>query len=223
MTPFPGRQRVVCRLVDGTGFWYIGHASDGLVTRLRPVVDAFVTEARGSQSLMEALGAWTVEPDKLQGPTSELGQRMLSGFSELMPPEDLFYACAEEEGENETWDLSESDRPRECRAAFAAIASVPPPLVLYSALGPERARRLPGALGVFALSASDAEKEHDTLRHAHALPPVERAQAVTRMHRWLVGTASVGFPVNHLLEALPVVVASAVEAGAGVVAATARG
>ena len=134
---------------------------------------------------------------------------------------DLFYACALEDHEDHTWDVSEPeafDEPP--RAIFAATPGLPTVSLLYVGLGPERARWLPGHMGSFALTSEQLAELAHTLRHAHAMPPAERAGAVNRMHSWLsIGTAY-GFPVVHLLNALPDLIGSALGRGVGLVGAT---
>ena len=75
-------------------------------------------------------------------------------------------------------------------------------------------------MGSFALTYGELEGMAHSLRHAHAMPPAERAAAVNRMYSWLnVGTAY-GFPVAHLLSALPDLIGSALGRGLGLVGAT---
>jgi hypothetical protein len=154
-------------------------------------------------------------------PLAPSAQDFLQAFWSATADSDLFYACAVDDHEDATWDLSDTHQPDEPpRAIFAATPGLPTVSLLYLGLGPDRARWLPGHLGTFALTHDELSETAHSLRHAHAMPPAERADAVRRMYSWLdIGNAH-GFPVAHLLSALPELITSALGRGLGMVGAT---
>ena len=127
-------------------------------------------------------------------------------------------------GRSPTWDLSEPNELDEpLRAIFAATPGLPTLSLLYVGLGPERALWLPGLMGNFALTHDQLAELAHAVRHAHALPPVERAAAVERMYSLLKAGNAHGFPVAHLLTGLPDLIGSALGRGLGLVGATMTG
>jgi hypothetical protein len=212
--------------VSDSGFWYVGHAPDGLVAELRPAFSAFASRVESDQRVLRALEAWRAVPASIDGPqpgdpVSSSAHEFIEAFWSATADSDLFYACALDDHEDETWDLSEPHQPDEPpRAVFAATSGLPTVSLLYLGLGPERARWLPGHLGTFAMTHDELVEAAHSMRHAHAMPPAERADAVRRMYSWLsIGNAH-GFPVVHLLSALPELIGSALARGMGLVGAT---
>jgi hypothetical protein len=212
--------------VSDSGFWYVGHAPDGFVAELRPTVAAFANRVESDQRVLDAIRAWNALPASIHGPEhgvplSPDAQEFLDVFWSATAGSDLFYACALDDHEDATWDLSEPHQPEEPpRAIFAATPGLPTVSLLYVGLGPERAKWLPGHLGTFTMTHDELAEVAHSLRHAHAMPPAERADAVRRMYTWLnIGSAH-GFPVVHLLSALPDLIGSALARGLGLVGAT---
>ncbi len=212
--------------VSDSGFWYVGHAPDGLVAELRPAFSAFAGRVEGDQRILAALQAWRAVPASIHGPEpgaaiGPAAHEFLDAFWSATADSDLFYACALDDHDDATWDLSEDHQPEEPpRAIFAATPGLPTVSLLYIGLGPERAKWLPGRLGTFAMTHDELSEAAHSLRHAHAMPPAERADAVRRMYSWLnIGSAH-GFPVVHLLSALPDLIGSALGRGLGLVGAT---
>lgn len=212
--------------VSDSGFWYVGHAPDGLVAELRPAFSAFAKRVESDQRVLRALEAWRALPVSVHGPepgdpVSPSAQEFLDAFWSATADSDLFYACAIDDHEDATWDLSEPHQPEEPpRAIFAATRGLPTVSLLFVGLGPERAKWLPGHLGTLAATHDELEAAAHSLRHAHAMPPAERADAIRRMYAWLnIGNAP-GFPVSHLLSALPELIGSALGRGVGLVGAT---
>jgi hypothetical protein len=213
-------------VVSDSGFWYVGHAPDALVARLQPEFSAFSERAEGDGRVERAMETWRALPASIHGPEpgesiSPAAGEFLEAFWSATAGSDLFYACALDDHETATWDLAEPhqlDEPP--RAIFANTPGLPTVSLLYLGLGPERAKWLPGHMGSFALTHEQLAGVAHTLRHAHALPPVERAAAVERMYSWLNAGSSHGFPVAHLLSALPDLIGSAVSRGLGLVGAT---
>jgi hypothetical protein len=91
---------------------------------------------------------------------------------------------------------------------------------LYVGLGPDRAAQLPGALGTFVLDSAELAERAGHIRHAHALSPAERADAVARMNTWLEVGSGFGFQTPHVLEMLPAVIGSALASNMGLVSVT---
>lgn len=212
--------------MSDSGFWYAGHAPDELVAELRPRFSAFAQRVENDRRVLQALHAWKGLPAAIHGPEPgaplhTAAQEFLDAFWSATADSDLFYACAQDDHEDETWDLSEPHQPDQPpRAIFAATPGLPTVSLLYLGLGPERSKWLPGHLGTFAMTHAELSEAAHALRHAHAMPPAERADAVRRMYSWLnVGTAH-GFPVVHLLNALPELIGSAIARGRGLVGAT---
>ena len=212
--------------MSDSGFWYVGHAPDALVAELRPAFSAFADRVENDVRVAQAIEAWRALPASVHGPepgesTSPAALEFLEAFWSATTDSDLFYACAVDDHEESTWDLAEPpevDEPP--RAIFATTPGLPTASLLYLGLGPERVKWLPGHMGSFAITHGELEGMAHSLRHAHAMPPAERAAAVNRMYSWLnVGTAY-GFPVAHLLSALPELIGSALGRGLGLVGAT---
>jgi hypothetical protein len=212
--------------VSDSGFWYVGHAPDALVASLRPAFSAFADRVESDPSVVRAMQAWRAVPASVHGPqpgepVSPAAHEFLDAFWSATTDSDLFYACAIDDHEQSTWDLGEPhelDEPP--RAFFATTPGLPTVSLLYLGLGPERAKWLPGHMGSFALTHDELAEAAHTLRHAHALPPVERADSVNRMYSWLNAGTAHGFPVVHLLSALPDLIGSALARGLGLVGAT---
>ena len=210
--------------MSDSGFWYVGHAPDALVARLRPAFSAFAD--RVESDVERAMEKWRALPASVHGPepgegTSTAAQEFLDAFWLATTESDLFYACSLDDHEAATWDLSEPNELDEpLRAIFAATPGLPTLSLLYVGLGPERAQWLPGLMGNFALTHDQLAELAHTVRHAHALPPVERAAAVKRMYSLLNAGTAHGFPVAHLLTGLPDLIGSALGRGQGLVGAT---
>lgn len=209
-----------------TGFWYVGQMPDDGVATLAPRIEAFCAKAGSDPGVLAVLEDWRSAPARIHGfgdghVRDRYNERFLTAFWVVRPPEEVFAACGREELEASTWDLADQHRPRPCRAAFAAVGLIPPVSLLYLGLGPQRMAWVPGVLGVFALTSAEVAANADHVRRAHAMSPSERAGSVARMERWLRMGASPSFPVGHLLEALPLVFATAAEESTGLVAATA--
>ncbi len=209
-----------------SSFWYVGHAPDALVSSLQPTFSAFADNVENDPSVVRAMAAWRAAPASIHGPrpgepTSPTAQEFIEAFRLATPESDLFYACALDDHEDSTWDLSEPyelDEPP--RALFAATPGLPTASLLYIGLGPERAKWLPGHMGNFALTHDELESAAHSIRRAHALPPQERAEAVNRMYAWLSAGTADGFPVVHMLSALPDLIGSGLARGLGIVGAT---
>lgn len=224
----PGRTDPIGTLTDvsDTGFWYVGHAPDELVAELEPAFAAFAGRVESSRRVERALEEWRALPAAIHGPqpgvpVSSAVQEYVDAFWSATAGSDLFYACALDDHEESTWDLGEPHQPDEPpRAIFASTAGLPTVSLLYIGLGPERAKWLPGKLGSFAVTRAGLEESAHSIRHAHAMPPAERADAVRRMYSWLNHGSAPGFPVAHLLTALPDLIGSALARGVGLVGAT---
>lgn len=209
-----------------TGFWYVGQMPDEGPAAPAPAIGAFCSKATADPGVQAVLDDWRAGPARIHGfgdghVRDRWNERFYTAFWVVRPPEDVFTACSRADLEPFTWDLAEDVRPRACRAVFAAVGLIPPVSLLYLGLGPQRVQWVPGVLGVFALSAAEVAASADHVRRAHAMSPSERALAVARMEGWLRMGSSPSFPVAHLLEALPLVFATAAEEGTGLVAATA--
>jgi hypothetical protein len=222
----PTRSTGTLTSVSDSGFWYVGHAPDGVVAELRPAFTAFATRVQSDQRVLQALQAWRALPASIHGPEpggaiESAAHQFLDAFWSATADSNLFYACALDDHEDETWDLSEPHQPDEPpRAIFAATPGLPTVSLLYLGIGPERAKWLPGHLGTFALTHDELSEIAHPVRHAHAMSPAERAEAVRRMYTWLnIGSAH-GFPAVHLLSALPDLIGSALGRGLGLVGAT---
>ena len=196
------------------------------MSSLQPAFSAFADRVENDPSAVRAMEIWRAAPASIHGPrpgepTSPAAQEFIDAFRFATPESDLFYACALDDHEYSTWDLAEPyklDEPP--RAFFAATPGLPTASLLYIGLGPERSKWLPGHMGTFALTNDELESAAHSIRHAHALPPQERAEAVNRMYAWLTAGAADGFPVVHLLSALPDLIGSALGRGLGLVGAT---
>ncbi len=212
--------------MSDSGFWYVGHAPDELVAELRPAFSALAGQVESNQRVRRALEQWSALPASIHGPEpgapdSSAAHEFLDAFWASTAGSDLFYACALDDHDDATWDLSEPHQPDEPpRAIFASTAGLPTVSLLYLGLGPERARWLPGHLGSFAVTQEDLAASAHAIRHAHAMPPAERAEAVRRMYSWLNYGSAPGFPAAHLLTALPDLIGSALARGVGLVGAT---
>lgn len=210
-----------------TGFWYVSHVSDDAVREVLPRVDPFLSWVEADREASEALVEWRQAPTFVHGPEAighvltPPSERFLDAFVRTQADQELFLACSIDETANETWDLSEMEHPEHCRALFAGIRKLPVVSLLYLGLGPERSRLLPGVMGNLILTSGEVEAAADAVRKAHILSPAEKADAIERMHAWLYAGDDFGFPVRHLLEALPLVFSTAVEMGSGIIGLTA--
>jgi hypothetical protein len=209
-----------------TGFWYVGQMPDDALAALAPRIGAFCARATADPGVQAVLEDWRAAPSRIHGlgegqVRNRWNERFHTAFWVVRPPEEVFTACGRDDLDDATWDLSALERPRLCRAAFAAVGLIPPVSLLYLGLGPQRTAWLPGVMGVFALTAAEVTAAADHVRKAHSMSPSERAGAIARMEKWLRMGSSPSFPVGHLLEALPLLFATAAEEGRGLVAATA--
>ena len=209
-----------------TGFWYVRQAADEEIARLRPPIDEFVHKVRSDPGIQEVMAAWKAWPAHVHGfgpdrSLDRLNRLFLGAFLAATPGENTFFACSRDDLDHATWDVGRDAPPEHVEALFAHIDRFPPISLLYMGIGPERAAWLPGALGCFALTASELEAQAVHIRRAHVLNPAERTDAVHRMNTWLeVGTPA-GFRAAQMLEALPSVVGPALRDGAGLVSVTA--
>jgi hypothetical protein len=171
------------------------------------------------------MSAWKGWPARVHGfdedrQLDRINRLFLGAFLAATPGEDTFYACSRDDLDHVTWDVGRELAPQPCEALFAHAERFPPISLLYIGLGPDRSSWLPGELGNFALTASELNERADRMRHAHALAPTERAEAIKRMNTWLEVGSVYGFNTAHILEALPAVIGPAVSAGMGLVSVT---
>jgi hypothetical protein len=208
-----------------TGFWYLRHATDDEVLRLRPSIDSFVERVRADRGIQEVMSAWSGWPARIHGfdhnrQLDRVNRLFLGAFLAATPGENAFYACSRDDIDDLTWDIGREEAPEECEALFAHAERFPPISLLFVGLGPERASWLPGAMGNFALTAAELEECAHRMRHAHAFAPAERADAAKRMNTWLEVGSAYGFNTGHMLEAIPAVLGPALSAGKGLVSVT---
>lgn len=209
-----------------TGFWYVRQVSDAEVAALRPGLDEFLARVAADDGIQEAMATWRTWPERVFGLDGQrqldrLNRTFLGAFLAGHPGADLFYSCSRDDLDHVTWEVGRAPSPYPCEALFAWTARFPPASLLYVGLGPARIARLPGELGVFLLDSVELEQRADAIRHAHAIAPAERVDAIRRMNRWLEVGDAAGFATAHVIEALPLVVGSAVTAGVGLVSVTA--
>ncbi len=208
-----------------TSFWYVTAAPDHRLVRFADSIRAHVAEFTQAGGIREAFVEWSQVPSAVHGPDDHgdlppAGARLLDAFRAAELPEQDLLDLAVPETEALTWDLSTGDRPHPVEGFFAAVAGVPVASLLYVGLGPVRSSALPGVLGVFSVAAGRVVEIADQVRKAHALSPFDRSSALERMHDWLSVGQDAGFPVHHLLEALPEVFGSAAASGWGVLGVT---
>lgn len=209
-----------------TGFWYVRHASNEEVAALRPPIDDFVRRVSSDSGIQEVLEAWKAWPVRVHGfapdrSLDRLNRLFLGAFLAATPGEDAFFACSRDDIDDVTWDVGRQPVPEHTEALFTHIDRLPPMSMLFIGIGPERASWLPGALGCFALTAAELSAEATHIRRAHLLNPAERTDAVHRMNTWLEIGSGAGFNAAHVLEALPAVIGTALQAGKGLVSVTA--
>lgn len=208
-----------------TGFWYLRHASDAEVAILRPAIDAFVSTVQADHGIEEVMAAWRTWPARVHGfdvnhELDRLNRLFLGAFLAATPDADTFYSCSRDDLDHATWDVGREPPPERCEAIFAHAERFPPMSLLFIGLGPERAGWLPGAMGTFALTAAELAEEAARMRHAHALAPAERVDAIQRMNTWLEVGSVFGFHSGQILEAMPAVIGTAMSAGVGLVSVT---
>ncbi len=208
-----------------TGFWYLRQAADEEVATLRHGIDSFVERVGRDVSIQEVMAAWKGWPARVHGfdhnrQLDRVNRLFLGAFLAATPGEDMFYACSRDDLDHVTWDVGRELQPQHCEALFAHTERFPPLSLLFLGLGPERASWLPGALGNFALTAAELVELGGRMRHAHALAPAERADAIKRMNVWLEVGSAYGFNTGHILEAIPAVIGPAITAGMGLVSVT---
>jgi hypothetical protein len=208
-----------------TGFWYVRHAEDEELERLRPDIDKFVNRAVSDRGIQEVMAAWRTWPAVVHGfgeghQIDRVNRMFLGAFLAGSPGQDAFYACSRDDLDAATWEIGRGVSPPHVEACFAWVERFPPASLLYVGLGPERSARLPGALGTFALSSRELVEHEYRIRHAHALSPAERADAVARMNKWLEVGSGNGFQTPQVLELLPSIIGSALSKGTGLVSVT---
>lgn len=208
-----------------TGFWYARSADDDEVEALRESIDSFAGRVEADRGVQEVMAAWRGWPGRVHGLDREgrldrLNRLFLGAFLAAHPGENTFYACSRDDIDSTTWDVGREHAPSRCEAVFAHTERFPPMSLLFVGLGPERSARLPGAMGNFALTAGELDRHADRIRHAHALAPAERADAIKRMNGWLEVGSAPGFSTGQVLEALPAVIGPALNAGKGLVSVT---
>ena len=98
--------------VSDSGFWYVGHAPDGLVAELRPAISEFAGRVERDRGVLQAIQAWQALPASVHGPEpgteiAPTAHEFLDAFWSATADSDLFYACALDDHEDATWDLSE--------------------------------------------------------------------------------------------------------------------
>jgi hypothetical protein len=210
----------------GTSYWYVTAAPPDRLARfgssIRAHVDAFTADAGAHQAYVE----WGQNPESVHGPDGRGGQsspsaeHLVDAFRRAEIPEAELLGYAVAETEDHTWDLGVQERPKPVEGLFAAVAGVPVASILYVGLGPQRAAWLPGVLGVFSVAPGRVPETAELVRKAHALSPFDRSAALERMHDWLGLGHDHGYPVHHLLEALPEVFGHAAASGLGVFGVT---
>ncbi len=209
-----------------TGFWYVRQVSDEEIVELRKPIDTFVERVAKDRGIQEVMAAWKAWPAQVHGfrpdrTLDRLNRLFLGAFLAATPGENAFFACSRDDIDDATWDIGREPAPDNVQALFAHIDRFPPMSLLFMGIGPDRAGWLPGALGNFALTSAELEREAPHLRHAHAMPPLERTDAIHRMNTWLEIGSGHGFNTAHVLEALPAVIGPALIAGKGLVSVTA--
>lgn len=205
-----------------TSFWYVSVAPAARVETARPMLERYLSTLTDDPEVREALTPWEELPGSIHGPdghgdVSPLARRFLAVFRRAEMGEEDLLAHSVAETEELTWDLEVDERPHPCEGFFAAVKGIPVASLLHLALGPQRIAWLPGAFGVFAVTADSIAEAADGVRRAHALSPADRVAAIERMHSWLGVGEDPGYPVHHLLEALPEVFGTAGSRQMGVI------
>ncbi|MDH4117939.1 MAG: hypothetical protein OEZ14_06395 [Acidimicrobiia bacterium] len=203
-----------------TGFWYLRHATDDEVARLRGPIDDFVAQLRNDAGVQEVMAAWHGWPSRVHGfgpnrQLDRLNRLFLGAFLAANPGENAFLACSRDDIDDQTWDVGRGLPPEHCEALFAHTERFPPLSLLFIGIGPERASWLPGAMGNFALSSAELAEQAEHIRRAHAMAPAERTDAIRRMSTWLEVGSAYSFNTSQMLEAIPAVVGPALMAGKG--------
>jgi hypothetical protein len=210
-----------------TSFWYVSLASPNTVAAAKEAIGSLLERAQADAPFMDALGEWHATPSVVDGSRTPDGrlspqaEALVGGFRRLQLSEDQLLELSVPETENTTWDLA-GERPDPCDGLFSAVRGLPVLSLLLMGLGPLRSGWLPGSYGLFALSSDEVASAVDGIRHAHAFSPADRAAALSRMHDWLTVGSDPGAPVDHLLEGLPEVVASAISRSVGMISIPAR-
>ena len=210
-----------------TSFWYVSLAPPATINAAKEAIETARERLRRDPEFGRWWDEWNATPDTVHGrgpaggspSPSAIG--LLDGFRQLELSEAQLLAFSVPETESTTWDLS-GERPDPCDGLFAAVRGVPVTSLLLMGLGPLRTGWLPGAFGVFALSADEMAEAADGIRHAHALSPADRAAALARMHDWLTLGEDHSVQVQHLLEGVPDVAASAIARSTGMISILAR-
>jgi hypothetical protein len=205
-----------------TGFWYVVQASDASAVEVAKYLHRLRVEFEPTIGPM--LDKWRITPahthddDESEFISSADYLRM---FWKTRVPEELFYACADPRLDDATWDLATARLSRPTKAVLAAIPSIAPVAVLFSGLGVRRAEMIPGWMGMFSLTRVEVEEAAEQMRKAHGLPPQQRVNALQHMHHLLDRAGVLNFPIANLLEAMPVVLGSALEDSTGLIAVSA--
>ena len=210
-----------------TSFWYVSLAPPATIAATKDAIHAATEGLRRDPEFGRWWEEWHATPDTVHGrgpaggTPSPSAVGLLEGLRQLELSEAQLLSSSVPETEATTWDLS-GERPDPCDGLFVAVRGIPVTSILLMGLGPRRTEWLPGRFGVFALSADEVSEAADGIRHAHALSPADRASALARMHDWLTLGEDRSVPVQHLLEGLPEVAASAVARSAGMISILAR-
>jgi hypothetical protein len=210
-----------------TSFWYVSLAPPATIAAAKEAIAGVVDRLRQDPEFDGWWEEWRATPEAVHGPgpgggtASPAAVRLLDGFRQLELTEAQLLALSVPETEATTWDLG-GDRPDPCDGLFAAARGIPITSLLMMGLGPLRSSWLPGAFGMFALSGDEVAEAADGIRRAHAMSPADRASSLARMHDWLSMGDDHSLPVQHLLEALPDVAASAVARSTGMISIAAR-
>jgi hypothetical protein len=210
-----------------TSFWYVSLAPPATIAAANEAIAGAVDRLRNDPDFGRWWDEWNATPDTVLGPgpgggsPSPSAVGLLDGIRQLELTEAQLLEFSVPETEATTWDLSD-ERPDPCDGLFVALRGLPVTSLLLMGLGPLRTSWLPGAFGVFALSPEETAKAADGMRRAHAMSPADRASALARMHDWLSMGNDHSVPVQHLLEGLPDVAASAVSRSTGMISILAR-
>lgn len=203
-----------------TGFWYVVQASDASAVEVAKYLHRLRTDFE--PTLGPLLDSWRITPATRSFDEDESEfistADYLRMFWATRVPEELFYACADPRLDDATWDLATARLGHPCKAVLAAIPSIAPVAVLFAGLGVRRADMIPGWMGMFSLTRAEVEQAAEPLRKAHGLPPQQRVTALQHMHHLLDQAGILNFPIANLLEAMPVVLGSALEDSTGLIA-----
>lgn len=200
-----------------TGVWLVFHASDASAHEVAKYLALLQTRWLGDHAVAEGLRLWTEAPESVAS-RGAVADGFLDAFWRARIPRELFDACADPALEPATWDLAEERGHGAIKAVFAALPGIAPAAILNAGLGPQRAALIPGGLGMFALTNAELEEHAHGLRRAHAFIPQQKAQALHRMQSLFHLAGRNNYPIGNLLEAIPLVTASALGAGSGLIA-----